>query len=391
MANIKKVSFSLNQFAHAHKLIDTVPGKLERPTVSLCHVCYQHIPAYTYTLKNQLWLVKQCRLHGVSHHMIERDHKFIQNLSEGAEFLTDTTVLVEVSDRCNLDCPHCYHMPDNKVLDGPRDQIIEQIASFYQPGMDVILTGAEATLRKDFPELISELINNFKKITVSTLTNGIRFADKDFLSECLDAGLDKIRLGLNHPDYLGNEKIRQKQIQSIINLKELGRTMSYIGYTMSTVAELHDILEETTNSGWSPGTFRIRSGSDIGRYPDQKKLYVSDLFKLTRDWCRANNKKFAVVPGADNNIHHVMIKINEVPFRLIRWCDETDIDMEELRCGPWAAFVPHDGQTNFLHQIIRRDVWKNRGLPLTDLPPARYLLQNVHSREPLDFQKLSQV
>ena len=82
-----------------------------------------------------------------------------------------------------------------------------------------------------------------------------------------------------------------------------------------------------------------------------------------------------------------MVEIDNIKYRLIQWCDETDINMEELRCGPWCSFVP-DGETNFLHQIIRRNVLKNKKLQLPDLPPKRYLLANVNNQDPLDFSRL---
>jgi MoaA/NifB/PqqE/SkfB family radical SAM enzyme len=387
----KNISFQLNQFSQADELISTVQGEAIGPTVSLCHQCYQHIPAYRYHKDNQLWMVKECRVHGISHHMIERDYMFVNQLTYGKDLNGDHTVLIEVSDRCNVDCPHCYHIPDNTIPDKPIEEIIKQIEAFYQPGMDICLTGAEASLRKDFPQLISALIKNFDDIIVSTLTNGIRFADKDFLKQCIDAGLHKVRLGLNHPGYLDNTTIRQKQIQSIYNLKDLGKIMNYIGYTMASISELEDILAETTNNNWTPAMYRIRYGSDIGRYPDQQRMYVSDIFKITKSWCAKHGKKFSIMEQADNNIYHVMVKIDNVPYRLIQWCDETDIDLEELRCGPWCDFVPADGITNFLHQIIRRDVWKNKGITVSDLPPARYLYNNAKSKTPLIFNELQPV
>jgi len=385
----QNISFPLDQFSRADELINEVPTGLLTPTVSLCHHCYQHVPAYTYHKDNQLWMVKRCRMHGVSHHMIERDYEFIKNLKHKNEYHANQTVLVEVTDRCNIDCPHCYHIPDNTIPDESIDDIVQRIEKFYQPGMDIILTGAEATLRRDFPLLISTLNKHFDNITVSTLTNGIRFADKDFLKECLDAGLKKIRLGLNHPSYINNQTIRQKQIQSILNLKELGKPMNYIGYTMASIGELEDILEETTanNQSWNPIMYRIRYGSDIGRYPDQERMYVSDIYKITKAWCDARGKKIHIIDNADNNLYHVMVDIDGVQYRLIQWCDETDIHMEELRCGPWCAFVP-DGVTNFLHQVIRRDVWKNKNMVLPDLPPARYLVQNYNDQTTLNFSFL---
>jgi hypothetical protein len=84
-----------------------------------------------------------------------------------------------------------------------------------------------------------------------------------------------------------------------------------------------------------------------------------------------------------------MVKIENNFYRLIQWCDETDIDMEELRTGPFSDFV-HDGITNFLHQIIRRDILKNQGLILPDTPPIRYQLAGSYDTSPLDFTSLRQ-
>jgi len=61
--------------------------------------------------------------------------------------------------------------------------------------------------------------------------------------------------------------------------------------------------------------------------------------------------------------------------------------MEELRSGPFCDFVP-DGITNFLHQVIRRDVLKNQKIALPDAPPIRYQPMGVNDPSPLDFKKL---
>jgi hypothetical protein len=248
------------------------------------------------------------------------------------------------------------------------------------------MSGAEATLHKDFVELISQLSLTFPESDIFVLTNGIRFADLDYFSECKQAGLDGTMFGLNHHSYLDNPVIRKKQLQGITNAHTLGMQMNYIGYTMSSLSELTDILDETTSSGWTPNMYRVRYGSDIGRYPNQERMYVSDIFNIVKQWCKDNNKRFEIL-DFDNNIYHVMVSIDDVPYRLIQWCDETDIHMEQLRTGPYCNFVP-DGVTNFLHQVIRRDIWKNKGIALPDVPPVRYQITGTENTEPLDFAKL---
>ena len=341
-------------------------------TVSLCEHCYQHVPAVRAQLNGSIFLIKSCAEHGVTQHMIERDADFYHSLKCNKQALNyDNILLTEASDRCQLKCPHCYHKPDNEIIDEEAGTIIDRVKTALDIGINSLeLAGAEASLRPDFAEMVKNLKGYFK--IVNTMTNGVRFADKKFFNNCIDNGLTYINVGLNHPSYINNTTIRQKQIDAINHAHRTGH-LGYIGYTMVGLKELHDILEEIIFQPWTPKTFRIRAGSEIGLNATEKRYYVSDIYKEIKQW--AKQRGYAVEDmEADDNIYHKMVRLNGKPIRIIQWCDITDIDMEELRSGPWNDFVPNDGITNFLHQIIRRDVWKNKGIQLTDTPPQRYQL-----------------
>jgi hypothetical protein len=384
---MNEIFLKTNQFTN-FKISDlNIDGDLLSPTVSLCHHCYAHVPAYIYHKNGQVWMSKKCKVHGISHHMIERDYEFYSSLKKNFKFKWNDTVMFEVSDRCNLECPHCYHMPDNNIKDKSVAEIIEHIASWYKEGMNVLFAGAEASLHPNLIEIIKEIKSTFNYDQTGILTNGIRFADLNYLKKCRDAGLKGMMIGLNHPSYINNKTIRNKQIKSIENANRIGMPIGYIGYTMSSISELEDILTESINSNWQTGMFRIRYGSDIGRYPDQQRMYVSDIYKATKEWCEKNNKTIQLLENSDDNLYHLMVNIDGINYRLIQWCDITDIDMEELRSGPWCSFVD-DGITNFLHQVIRRDIEKNKKLILPDIPPLRYRYEGKDIIEPLDFNKL---
>jgi len=381
----------INQFRNANLelLFDEIKargGTVLKPTISLCHKCHYHIPAYTYHVNNQLWLVKVCKSHGVSHHMIERDYEFYSNLvyTESIFSFTKLNVMTEVTDRCNANCPHCYHIPDN-TPDESTETTINRIRSWYKPGTSIILAGAEPVLRNDIAELIQEINVNFPDSEIATLSNGIRFSDKKLVRKVMDSNLKAVLIGLNHPSYLNNPTIRNKQLEGINNCLEEGLPLYYIGYTMSSTSELHDILNEIVSMPWQPRQFRIRYGSDIGRYPEQERLYVSDTYKLIKKWCEDNGKQFEDMLG-DNNLYHTMVKVEGKPIRVIQWCDETDIHMEELRTGPYCDFVG-DGITNFLHQVIRRDISKNKHIVLPDKPMSRYTIDSVFDKTELDLNE----
>jgi organic radical activating enzyme len=384
---MNQILFKINQFKEFRFENLNIDGDLISPTVSLCHTCFSHIPAFVYHKNNQVWMIKSCKIHGSSHHMIERDYTFYKQLKKNHKFRWNDTVMFELSDRCNLECPHCYHMPDNAVADKSVKDVIEQIKTWYTPGMNILFAGAEASLHPKLIDVIKEIKNEFNYDQTGILTNGIRFSNFRYLEKCQDAGLKGMMIGLNHPSYINNETIRNKQIKAIENANRLNLPIGYIGYTMSSISELEDILNETINSNWETGMFRIRYGSDIGRYPDQERMYVSDIYKAVVQWCEKNNRTIKFLENSDDNIYHLMVNIDGRNYRLIQWCDLTDIDMEELRTGPWCAFVD-DGVTNFLHQVIRRDIQKNRKLVLPDSPPLRYRYEGKDISDPLNFNNL---
>lgn len=376
-----------------HTEIANVKGNLLSPTVSLCHQCHGHIPAWRYHKDNKVYIAKNCRIHGVSHHMIESDYEFYKGLyytQDNPKYNFNGGILIEASDRCNLECPHCYHLPDNQTKDEPISVLVERIKKLPLGKNQInriILSGAEATLRPDFSELVIAVRELNPDIDVTVMTNGIQFGNQTFVKEVKKCGLAGVNIGLNHPEYIDHHVIRRKQVAAIENMYAENIPISYISYTMISLNEVHDIMTEICSNYWRPKNFRIRYGSDIGRNPGQQRIFVSDVYKAIESWCKQNNKSFERIIEADNNIYHVMANVEGKDIRIIQWCDETDIDMEELRSGPWCDFVP-DGITNFLHQIIRRDVWKNQGLKLPDSPPERYKFNRNPDNSPLDLLKL---
>lgn len=334
-------------------------------TVSLCDHCYRHIPAVVYEHDNKILMKKRCPQHGDIDSVVEIDTEFYYSLHHAQE-LFPQAVLFEVTDKCQLKCPHCYHLPDNKNVDRPIDQIIEQMKMFPKDCFP-FFAGAEPTLRKDFISLIEQT----KKLNFglfSTLTNGVKFADRDFAQQCFDAGLENILFGLNHHSYQG-KKVHQKQLRGLKNMLDIGYHIEYIGYTIESLDHLPDILKEICKINHSQiDHYRIRCGSFIGRSSDRERSYLS---KLVAEVQKIFNGTALVLDNTDNNPYHVMVKWKGITIRLIQWPDVSNIDLEELTTGPWCQF--YDGPiTNFVHQVITRDAYVNMNIPKLDLPPVKY-------------------
>jgi hypothetical protein len=313
---------------------------------------------------------KNCPQHGIIDSVVEIDTEFYYGLQHQKDFTTFNQVIFEVTDRCQLNCPHCYHLPDNKVTDKPLDLIVEQVKSFPKDSMPMF-AGAEATLRKDFIEMCSR-IDDLGFEEFSLLTNGIKFADKKYTKSVFDAGLKQLCFGLNHHSYQG-QTVHKKQLTALKNLIEQGFDIGYVGYTIESLDDVEEVLTEISEIDHpSINHYRIRCGSFIGRSLDKHRSYLSNLIKKVQS-ILGDAVAFGIY---DDNPYHVMMEWGDIKLRLIQWPDVTNIDMEELRTGPWCNF--YDGPiTNFVHQVITRDAYINMGLPMLDLVPDRYRYRRI--------------
>lgn len=343
-------------------------------TVSLCDVCYRHIPAIVYEEDGIIKMYKVCHEHGEQHSIVEIDPEFYYSLDHRKYVPELKHILFEASDRCQLNCPHCYHLPDNKIKDKPIDLLLDRVRTFPQDCTPMI-AGAEPTLRPDFVELCQRL-REMNHPKFSLLTNGLKFASKTFTRDSYNAGLKHLAIGLNHPNYQG-QRVHDKQLKAIDNLKEQDYYIAYVGYTMESLDEVPFILEEIDRIG-SPhiNHFRLRCGSFIGRSGDQHRSYLSSLFHRVRQLLGNDVKIHSDLVWGDDNPYHIMISWGNHVLRLIQWPDKTNIDMEELATGPWCQF--YDGPiTNFVHQTITRDAFINNGLPMLDHCPIDYQYRDV--------------
>ena len=343
-------------------------------TVSLCNNCYSHIPAIVYEENDAIWISKQCDIHGEQTQCVERDTEFYYSLDHRRYEPTFNQILFEASDRCQLACPHCYHLPDNEIEDRSAGGVVEQLDQFDRESHPT-LAGAEATLRPDFIPLIKQIRGmGFRSLEV--VSNALRFSDERFTRDCADAGLSQVHVGMNHESYQGT-KIHTKQLAAVEKLKHSDITIGYVGYTIETLDHVEDILNEIEriHDPVKILHYRIRCGSFIGRSSDQHRSYLSALVAKVKSILGDR----VVHAPMDDNPYHVMMKWNgDRVLRLIQWPDVTNIDMEELVTGPWCQF--YDGPiTNFVHQAITRDAFKNMSLTRKDDAPKRYQYRSLWS------------
>lgn len=349
---------------------------LNNATTSICTTCYKHIPAKTFIEDGKVYLDKTCPEHGYEKHLVESDAEFYVNYNypkrDLQEFLD--AVCLDITNRCNLNCPHCYQIPDSKSQDTSIDTIISQIKGWPRQRA-VVLMGAEPTVRHDLPQLI-EAINGIAIRPIMILTNGVNLSRIDYAKQFTKFDNVYFTFGLNHPDYQGSV-VRYKQEEGLKNCKALGLPIKNISYTLEGFHQLEYCLNEIQNFNKEHQyckMYRIRVGTDIGRCPEQDKMFLSDLFKRSKNIAEKNNWSFVPKPELGIRAHYP-VEINGVLIKLIQWPDVGTLDLEETQTESWADMLPGYPPSPLVHQVILRDQLINNNTPLLDVVEKKYRMQ----------------
>jgi hypothetical protein len=339
-------------------------------TVSLCEHCYRHVPAIRFERDGKIWLGKTCEEHGNVEHIIEPDSKFYKDfIYPRWEY---KTYFIEVTNHCNLNCPHCYQIPNNSSINRSLEDIISQISNYPNDGYSICLAGAEPTVRKDLDQLIRE-INNLpgKPRDIIILTNGVNLSKIEYAKKFINIKNIFWTFGLNHPDYHGNY-IRDKQLLGLQNCIDLGLNIKNISYTLEGLHQLEYCLTEILDfRSRFCEKFRIRVSADIGRNPKEPDIYLSQLVKSVQKICEKNNWTYKEEMSSGIRAHFP-VYINDVYIKLIQWPNVKTIDLEEMQTETWADFLPGKPISSLIHQAILRDAIINKNITLNDTIPERF-------------------
>jgi uncharacterized radical SAM superfamily Fe-S cluster-containing enzyme len=190
-------------------------------TESLCPVCLRRLPAQRIAAGEEILLVKSCPEHGEFRTPVWRGNpRFDQwdrpkipvqppllskEIEKGCPFdcglcpdhrQRSCTVIVEVTQRCDLACPVCYAAAPCTQPDPSQEAIAGLFRKALQagPGCNIQLSGGEPTMRDDLPAIVGlgrELGLKFIQIN----TNGLRLGrDRAFVKALKAAGLASVFL-----------------------------------------------------------------------------------------------------------------------------------------------------------------------------------------------------
>lgn len=190
-------------------------------TESLCPVCLRRLPAYRVRRGDTTYLVKRCALHGEFRTPVWRGAPAFDQWRRpkipvqppalftavdkgcpfdcglcGAHRQRSCTILIEVTQRCDLNCPVCYADAPAKDPDPSRDEVARLLRRSREagPGSNIQLSGGEPTMRDDLPDLVAlgrDMGFNFIQVN----TNGVRMGrDRAYVKALKQAGLASVFL-----------------------------------------------------------------------------------------------------------------------------------------------------------------------------------------------------
>ena len=347
-------------------------------TLSICEHCYRHVPAVRFLRDDSIYLGKTCPVHGYVEHLVEPDSKFYLEYSYHRHALG--SYFLEVTNHCNLACPHCYQEPDIKSTDPSIDYLLSLINSWPDDGYPVALVGAEPTTRKDLPDLIRAINSmNKKHRNIMILTNGVYLSNYEYAEKFTEFAHVQWTVGLNHPDYQGHT-VRKKQMEGIKNCVNLKLPIKNVSYTLESLEQVEYCLDEIQEFGNSIcQQFRIRCGADIGRYPGGPKIYMSQLVNEVKIISERKGWDYHW-DKHDGNRSHYATFINDLPVKIIQWPDVRTIDLGEVQTEAIADILPGKPPSPLVHQVILRDAMINKKMMLFDTIPKEYIENYGHIR-----------
>ncbi len=355
--------------------------KLLKSTISLCVDCLAHVPAVVYVIENRVLIRKHCPRHGLADAVLENDPSYYhlsnrdqwgrryaregvvevpqfeggccgggecgaQDTGAGAapRGITDQrtnktcTMLVELTNACNLACPVCY--ADAKgdrmlPLEVFKRHILEMIA--LKGGLDSVqLTGGEATLHPDFMKMLAFLHEQpgVKKIYLPT--NGILLGRPEFAAN-LAPFRDRLMVLLQFDGHerQTNMALRDADTAALRDrvIENLGRHAIQMQLTMTLTKGVNE-----DQAGWVVDTgmkhahvkvIALQPATYSGRYemaPDpMHRLTVSDMVKAVVGQVkrRTRERDFVPIPCSHPNCGWITLYVRRcgMTFNIVKHVD----------------------------------------------------------------------
>jgi molybdenum cofactor biosynthesis enzyme MoaA len=275
-------------------------------TFSFCDNCFSIIHAKIIIIENKVYLQKKCNfcnkevvtlqendvnffkdIYGYYNEFYKNFLSFIIMPFDKIKYNKNfSSISVIVTDRCNLNCPICFRLKQNKNKD-LSTSVIEDLLSHIENKW-ITVTGGEPTIREDLPLITSLIVksNNMPMLQ----TNGIKLSDFNYAKKLKKAGLKYVHLSFNgfdnkiYEEAYGNKNILEKKLQALMNMKKLGfKVLLSMAITKDMKKEIAGTINfAIKNNDFIKGIFMrpIECGEVITNSNIENILTMSDVAKM---------------------------------------------------------------------------------------------------------------
>lgn len=224
---------------HSSHSVPRRPYQYYNATTSLCAVCLRRVEAKVVFAEGAVWMLKRCPEHGVQHVMIADDipyyrwarERFITTAQQVKNYNTRShygcpydcgicpdheqhgcTLLLEITDACNLRCPTCYadSSPERQQY-RPLSQLkrMLDLAEHNEGQPNIVqISGGEPTLHPDFLTIVDEAQSRpIQYLLINT--NGVRLAKDEALVKALAERRQHLEI------YLQFDSLKSEALQNL--------------------------------------------------------------------------------------------------------------------------------------------------------------------------------
>lgn len=203
---------------------------------------------------------------------------------------TFETVVADVTHRCNMACANCY-LPNRHVPDMDIGRLEACLAALPRR-VNLRIIGAEPTMRRDLPEIVSMVRRRGHRAVL--LTNGLRLARESYVRTLRDAGLRHVYISLNGADNddwyeaIDNMRCAARKLRAVENAVAHGMivntgTILVRGVNEAAVDRLYRFVG---NLGPRHAVLRFKNIGALGRYDaarEAKNLSLPEMEALCAD------------------------------------------------------------------------------------------------------------
>jgi len=341
-------------------------ASMENVNLGLCNQCRARVPSEFFPKDGQMWIRKACPTCGTTESMVSSCAQTWQAKRDLWQYVPmerlacrmncdrcginhkPNIVFVDVTNRCNMNCPICIATIKGMGFDfNPPMAYFEKLfgeVARLEPKPVVLLFGGEPTVRNDLLEIIATAKRHGLRPHV--VTNGIRLANEEYCRKLCES-LVPFRFGFDGRDPAIYEKLRHnrsaydKKMKALANLSKYSRRKhtiiatvgwkfndQHIGDFFQFCHENRDLISDVgmipLTENWEPGTFeagvhttmedveeivkRSISGGEVEFVP----AGLSEALRKPRSFFRSNPRsEVLLLGGAHPNCESMTLLISD--------------------------------------------------------------------------------